>query len=209
MNILLLRTDEKLTWAEISGYTGCLDSARRKSIDKKKNDGDKINSLLSRLLVISEIKRRTGFSDRKIKFTFGPFGKPYLKNSNLQFSLSHTKGAIVAAFEEGEEIGVDVERRDRRVSDTMYKRVLSEEERFRATSDSDFIRFWVQKEAFLKRLGVGISRDLCGVNVPDLPDTTAIDCGDLLVGISGKGALEASVTEITLEELLNRYTKLL
>ena len=182
MNILLLRTDEKLTWAEISGYTGCLDSARRKSIEKKKNDGDKINSLLSRLLVISEIKRRTGFSDRKIKFTFGPFGKPYLKNSDLQFSLSHTKGAIVAAFEE---------------------------ERFRATSDSDFIRFWVQKEAFLKRLGVGLSRDLRGVNVPDLPDTTAIDCGDLFVGVSGKGALEASVTEITLEELLNRYTKLL
>lgn len=209
MDIILLRTSEKLTWEEISGYMGCIDKARRAAVNKKANDADKINALLSRLLVMSEITRRTGLSERKIRFTRGSFGKPYLKNSELHFSLSHTRGAICAAFCDGEEIGIDVERRDRRVSEAMYKRVLSEEERFHATSDTDFIRFWVQKEAFLKRLGIGISRDLRGVNSLELPDTAVIDCGDLFVGASGKGSLEAAVSEITLDELLGRFTKLL
>ena len=209
MDIILLRTSETLTWEEISGYMGCIDKARRAAVNKKANDADKINALLSRLLVMSEITNRTGLPERKIRFTRGSFGKPYLRGSNLHFSLSHTRGAICAAFCEGEEIGIDVERRDRRISEAMYKRVLSEEERFHATSDTDFIRFWVQKEAFLKRLGIGISRDLRGVNSLELPDTAVIDCGDLFVGASGKGALEASVSEISLDELLGRFTKLL
>ena len=209
MDIILLRTSEKLTWEEISGYLGCLDKARRAAVNRIANDADKINALLSRLLIMSEIKSRTGLPERKIRFTLGTYGKPYLKDSDLHFSLSHTRGAICAAFCEGEEIGIDVERRDRRISEAMYKRVLSEEERFHATSDIDFIRFWVQKEAFLKRLGIGISRDLRGVNSLELPDTAVIDCGDLLVGASGKGALDAGVSEITLDELLGRFTKLL
>ena len=208
MDIILVRVKESVTWAELSGFTGCLDSTRKAAINRKANDNDKINALLSRLLLMSEIRRRTGILERKIKLTLGSFGKPYLKNSELQFSLSHTRGAVCAAFCEGgedSEIGVDVERRDRRVNELMYKRVLCEEERLHATSDADFIRFWVKKEAFLKRLGVGITRDLRGVNSLELPDTDVIDCGELFVGASGKGAHEATVKELPLNELLDRF----
>lgn len=208
MDIILLRIENNLTWEELKGFMGCLSAPRRAAVNKKANEGDKINALLSRLLVTSEIRRRTGVPPRKMKFEYGTYGKPYLKDSELQFSLSHTHGAICAAFGENGEIGVDVERRDRRVNEIMYKRVLSEEERFHATSDVDFLRFWVQKEAFLKRLGVGITRDLRGVNSLELPDTAVIDCGDLLVGASGKGALDAGVKEITIEEVLERFVML-
>lgn len=209
MEIVLLKVDERLTWSEISGYMGCLSSYRRVAVDKKASDADKINALLSRLLVTSEIKRRTGLPERKINFITGSFGKPYLKSGQLQFSVSHTRGAVCAAFSEqgGEEVGVDVERRDRRVNEAMYKRVLSGEERDQAATDADFIRFWVKKEAFLKRLGVGITRDLQGVNSLELPDTAVIDRGALLVAVSGKGANEAVVTELTVNELLDRFTK--
>ena len=206
MDIILLRVEESLTWIELAGFKGCLSSPGRAAVNKKAVDGDKINALLSRLLLASEIERRTGLPERKQKFICGSYGKPYLKNSELQFSLSHTRGAICAAFCENEEIGVDVERRDRRVNEAMYKRVLNEEERFHATSDADFLRFWVQKEAFLKRLGIGITRDLRGVNSLELPDTAVIDCGDLLIAASGKGAPDASVKEITVNELLDKFT---
>lgn len=206
MDVILMRVSESVTWAELSGFMGSLDSARRAAVNRKANESDKINALLSRLLLLSEIRRRTGIPERKIKLSLGTFGKPYLKNSELWFSLSHTKGAICAAFGVVDELGVDVERRDRRVSDAMYKRVLCEEERFHATSDADFIRFWVKKEAFLKRLGVGITRDLRGVNSLELPDTDVIDCGELFIGVSGKGAAEARVTELSVNELLDRFT---
>ena len=206
MKILLLRTGN-VSWSEISGFLGCLDFTRRKSVLKKANDSDKINSLLSKLLLLSEIEKRTGIPRKKLAFTLGAYGKPYLKNSNVFFSLSHTAGAIVAAFCDGEEIGADVERKNRPVNERMYPRVLSDEEQKTVKSPEDFLRLWVQKEAFLKRLGVGITRDLRAISPETLPDTAALDCGDYLVGISGKGAKEAAVTEIQLNDLLSRYIK--
>lgn len=206
MEILLLKVSGELTWAELKGYMGCLSGARQNGILKKKNDNDRINALLSQLLVLSELARRTELPVRKIKFEFGTHGKPYLKqDSGIQFSLSHTNGAICAAFSDKEEIGIDIERKDRRINQTMYKRVLSDEEMSQLTSNSDFLRFWVQKEAFLKRLGIGITRDLRGVNSPKLPDTAAIDFGSYFIGVSGKGAREASVQEISLKDVLDRY----
>lgn len=205
MEILLLRIGGRLTWRELEGYMGCLSSARQRGILKKKSDGDRINALLSQLLVLSELSRRTGLPLRRIKFEHGTHGKPYLKEGGVQFSLSHTGGAICAAFSDKDEIGVDVERKDRRVNEGMYKRVLSEDEIFRLTSDSDFLRFWVQKEAFLKRLGIGITRDLRGVNSLELPDTTVTEHGDYFIGVSGKGAKDALVRDITLDEVLGRY----
>lgn len=184
---------------------GCLSGARRRGIMKKKSDGDRINALLSQLLILSELSRRTKLPLKKLKFELGAHGKPYLKEGEVQFSLSHTRGAICAAFSDKEEIGVDIERKDRRVNEGMYKRVLSDEEMFHLTSNGDFLRFWVQKEAFLKRLGIGITRDLRGVNSLELPDTTAAEFGDYFVGASGKGALDAAVREISLKELLSRY----
>ena len=208
MDIILVKTNG-VSWEEISGYLGCLTYSRRKGIMAKKVERDRINSLLSQLLVLSEIERRTGRTGHKIKFVFGSYGKPYLKDSDFQFSLTHTEGAIAAAFAEGEEIGLDIERKDRRVSDNLCKRVLSEEESFHMTCNNDFLRFWVQKEAFLKRLGVGISRDLRGVNSLELPDTTARDFEEFFLGISGKGAHDAVIKQLELSELLDRFTKLL
>lgn len=217
MDILILTYSQSLSWAELEGYLGCLTPARRRGILKKKQEPDRINALLSRLLVLSEITRRTGIPQNKISFDFGTHGKPYLKNSRLQFSLSHTSGAVCAAFsavpEQGgepdaSEIGIDVEKRNRRVNPAIYKRSLAEDEKPLVRSPEDFIRCWVKKEAFLKRTGFGIVCDLRGINTNILPDTAAFDCQDLIVGASGKGALTASVTTLTLEELLGRYVKL-
>lgn len=206
MDILLLKT-EKISWNEISGFLGCLDAARRKSVLSKACDSDKINSLLSRLLLLSELEKRTNIPRKRLSFTLGTHGKPYLKNSEQFFSLSHTEGAIVAAFAEGEEIGADVERKNRRVNERIFARVLSDDEQKSVRRTEDFLKLWVQKEAFLKRLGVGITRDLRAVSPEKIPDTAAIDCGDYIVGISGKGAKEAAVLEISLDELLSRFIR--
>ena len=226
MDIYVLTYSEKLTWKELEGYLGCLTPARKRGILKKKQETDKINALLSRLLVLSEITRRTGIPQNKIRFDFGKHGKPYIKKSGLQFSLSHTKGAICAAFSampaQGEntdayetshvddagEIGIDVERRDRRVNPAVYDRTLANDEKPLVRSSEDFIRCWVKKEAFLKRTGFGIVSDLRGINTNILPDTAAFDRDGLIIGASGRGALTASVISVTLDELLGRYTKI-
>lgn len=200
-----MKVSDKLTWTELEGYSGCLPAAKRRAVLKKKDGAGRINALLSQLLVLSELTRRTGLPLRRLRFEPGTHGKPYLKDGGVQFSLSHTRGAVCAAFSEKDEIGVDIERKDRRVNESMYKRVLSEEELFHLTSGADFLRFWVRKEAFLKRLGIGITRDLRGVNSLELPDTSVIEQDGFFIGASGKGAMDAAVREITVEEVLSRY----
>ena len=207
MDIYLIKTND-ITFSQLTPYLDCVTLIRRAVIERRADDAAKVNSLVSELLVLSEISRRTGIEQGRIRFRKGPHGKPYIKNKDgawLEFSLSHTNGAVIAAFSEDVEIGIDIERADRRISDALYSRVLCDEERFHATSGADFLRAWVQKEAFLKRLGVGITRDLRGVNSLEIPDTVAENFCGFIVGISGKGAADAQMIDLPLEELLRKY----
>lgn len=206
MDIILINT-EGFSYLEASGFIGCVTAARRERIMKKSVDSDKLNALLGELLLISEISKRTGLPQKKIAFTKGPFGKPYLKSGRLWFSLSHTKGGIAAAFSDESEIGVDIERCDRKVNERLIERVLCEEEKRSMSGNKDFMRMWVQKEAFLKRLGVGISRDLRGANTLALPDTAAFEKDGFFLGASGAGAENAVISTLSPRELLKRFVK--
>lgn len=207
MDIYLIKTND-IAFSQLTPYLDCVSFFRRAVIERRRDDAAKVNSLISELLILCEISRRTGIDREKLRFRSGPHGKPYIRNKNgawLEFSVSHTDGAVTAAFSGEGEIGIDIERPDRRVSDAMYNRVLCDEERVHVTSGADFIRAWVQKEAFLKRLGVGITRDLRGVNSLELPDTVAETFRGYFIGISGKGAADAQMIQLTCEELLGHF----
>lgn len=208
MDIILIET-AGVSFAEVNGFLPCATKARRESISHKKNESDKVNALVAELLVLSEIRRRGGARGlrQRVEFERGPFGKPYVKDGGLWFSLSHTKGAVCAAFSAQGEVGADIEPRSRRISEGLYARVLSESERAQVRSAEDFLRAWVRKEAFLKRLGVGITRDLRGVDTAVMPDTAVVEKNGFFIGASGEGALAAGLTVMPLDELLMRYVK--
>lgn len=197
-----------VTFAEAQRYVEFLSPYRRGKIAKKRFDEDKLLSLAAGLLTSYEISRRTGIRRDCIRYTHGSFGKPYIVGSDLQFSISHTHGAVCAAFSDEGEIGADIEKRSRRVSERLYSRVLNDSEKPLVKSGEDFVRLWVQKEAFLKRLGTGIAADLRGADTTVLRDTRSIDCGDYIIGISGKGADTAEIQVIQFRDLLEEYNKL-
>ncbi|MFD3451706.1 4'-phosphopantetheinyl transferase family protein [Streptomyces sp. NPDC058691] len=95
----------------------------------------------------------------------GPHGRPAVPEGRPHFSLSHTRGLSLLAFAAGT-VGADVEEVPRGpaadgVWQTLHPRevaelqALAEPERAAA-----FARAWVRKEAYLKALGTGLSRDL-------------------------------------------------
>lgn len=204
MDVILLEYPETICFDDIENYLRYLTVPRQNGILKKKNENGRINTLLSRLLLLWELEQRTGIPQVKIEFVRGTHGKPYLKGSNLQFSLSHTKGAVCVAFSDKGEIGVDVERAARRVRPDLYKNVLCEEE-LAALDSSGFLHFWVQKEAFLKRLGLGITQDLRGVNTFLIPNTAAVKTDRYYIGISAEEPPTTTITTISLPGLLGRY----
>ena len=204
MDIIIIETSG-VSFSEIEKYLGCVSKGRRVSVMKKGSDENKVLSLVAGLLVRSEISKRTGIPVGKIVFDKGSHGKPYVKGTKLQFSLSHTKGAVCAAFSEDGEIGIDIERRDRKVSKNICSRVLSDNERSLATMDEDIIRIWVKKEAFLKRTGIGIATQLCGADTTIIPDVTVFELNGYFVGAAGRNSEQSTLTEMTLSELLKRF----
>jgi 4'-phosphopantetheinyl transferase len=110
-----------------------------------------------------------------LRFELGPYGKPALAEPHgaLQFNVSHTQGVALYAIASDREVGVDIEREDRRADDVrVARRIFGETEAARLaaldpiTRRHEFLRAWVRHEAVVKCLGTGIG----GYRVEDPPE---------------------------------------
>lgn len=87
-------------------------------------------------------------------------GKPYLPDSPLHFSISHTKNAYVLGFSIQQEIGVDMELNV--PGNELYllaNYAFSPDELLILGANSDentFLKIWTLKEAYLKATGIGL-----------------------------------------------------
>lgn len=90
---------------------------------------------------------------------FSKNGKPYRKNG-LFFSISHSRNRI-ALLISSKECGIDIQEVQNKDFDSMSERVLSSREHSLYLKSKDkpsfFTSCWVRKEAYLKRIGTGIT----------------------------------------------------
>lgn len=128
----------------------------------------------------------------------GPHGRPILAvpGSSLHFSLSHSAGVVLVAVASAT-VGADAQRTPRH--DTVSACIPSLHPRERAELATVpyeerremFSRIWTRKEAYLKGLGTGLSRepslDYLGADVRGRPDGWSII--DLSCGPQHEGAV--------------------
>jgi len=89
----------------------------------------------------------------------GKHGKPFVPGHEVRFNLSHSGALTVCAFARGREVGIDVERENRKVEPLkLAQRFFApdEAEAVRNGGREVFFRLWTRKEAYLKALGLGI-----------------------------------------------------
>ena len=105
------------------------------------------------------VLKEMGFSPGPEFFEKGPYGKPYLKGSSIQFNLTHCRG--LAAFAIGKrECGIDAESFERKPGAAIRRACSPEEMAYlerSADPDFAFFRLWTLKEAFIKATGQGLS----------------------------------------------------
>ncbi len=110
-----------------------------------------------RQLLAKMYREHTGKSLPAIAVT--PRGKPYFPESNIHFSISHTKQFVFCALSE-RPIGIDAEEADRKIDLGLADKILSATERqfYDAAADKrlTLLRFWVLKEAAAKCSGEGL-----------------------------------------------------
>jgi len=157
--------------AIITDNLDVLDPSERAQVRRFLKEAD------GKLFAFGRIQRRLvlgrylGISPARLVFTSSELGKPSLAEPNagqdLVFNTSQSSNfaAIAVAFGRGIEVGVDIERVDRRVTDALAQSCLSEAEYewFKGLShdkrDAGFIRLWTCKEAIIKASGHGLLID--------------------------------------------------
>jgi 4'-phosphopantetheinyl transferase len=146
-----------------------IDKLRLEKIRKSSNNLLKKEQLGANLL-LNDILENYFFMDiTKVEYIYSEYGKPYIKDSNLYFSLSHSNGVIALAVSK-EEIGIDIEL-IKDVKDNLALKVMNEAEYniYKGLSKNDkisyFYEVWTSKEAYVKKLGTTLTLNPSNINI--------------------------------------------
>lgn len=112
-----------------------------------------------------------------LRFEYGEYGKPALSSEpSLRFNLSHSNQVALLAVALDAELGVDVEHiRANFATEDVARRFFSpaEVEVFNALPREElvaaFFRCWTRKEAYIKAIGKGLSKELSDFDVTLTP----------------------------------------
>lgn len=142
---------------------------RKQAIDALGKKEDKWRSLAAGIL------RKRGLLELGIReeeeiFVRGLHGKEYLQGKpRVQFNLSHAGGYAAAAFGE-QELGIDIERKDRKLYQVIRRCFTWQEQQYLQQykgerKQEEAIRLWTRKESFVKATGAGLSYNLQNVEI--------------------------------------------
>ena len=155
-----------------------LPAAERQRVDRMCESG-KQQLIVSLAVRRPLLARATGLEATQLQFKRDEKGKQALINApDWHFSVADTAGCVVLAVAWGQPVGVDVESVDRNIQhleDFMRASLSPQELEVVGSLDkrvqkSWVLRAWVLKEAFTKRLGVGLTYGFQRLTVnPDLP----------------------------------------
>ena len=149
---------------------------------------DKVNFVKTRFCIRLALSYYLNLELKEINFVYNEYDKPRINptisNIPINFSISHSNGLIVFAFQQNQEIGVDIEYVDnKKIDELLYdESILSVEEIELMKSERPdcreklFYKLWTCKESYLKALGIGLNMPLKQIRiVSNLSSVIAVD----------------------------------
>jgi 4'-phosphopantetheinyl transferase len=148
-------------WSDLSAIEELLDDSERTRANRFLHESDRRNFIVAHGMKRRRLAEVLEVSDPS-ELRFGAYagGKPYLRDANIHFNLSHSHGYSALAISKSP-CGVDIEAYrpisqlpmliEKTMTAREQKRIQSSPSQLRA-----FIDHWVLKEAFLKLSGIGL-----------------------------------------------------
>lgn len=171
IHIHLLQTEEDIFSEPASGFFRFLSEEERDRYQEFEQVERQKEFFWSRLLLRRVLAFYVGKRMEDWNFGYGDHGKPFLKDSEWQFSLSHSEGLIACSVSR-QKIGIDVEKMTGRNWPLLAGRFFSQAEKeFLFSQDEElqmglFYQIFTRKEAALKAEGNGLERISRQASVP-------------------------------------------
>lgn len=157
----------------------------KQKAEKYHFERDRNNFIIARGILRQLLGEYLCLAPDEIRFSYNRFGKPALNFGNkadvLRFNLSHSKGVVVYAFTQGQEVGIDIEHINNKfaihpVAVNCFSPVeMSMLNTFSSNRQTAaFFTGWTRKEAYIKAVGKGVSLPLTEITVSLLPEELQI-----------------------------------
>jgi len=147
---------------DINYFYNKLPKLKKDKIDKFRNDETKIKSIIGEIL-LCELLTKNNIYYNNIEYYINDYGKPYLKNINLFFNISHSFDYVISIISNNE-IGIDIEK-IRKTPLNIINQFATEKEKEYILSTSTNIeerifKIYTLKEAYFKMLGANLNHIL-------------------------------------------------
>lgn len=168
---------------------GLLSAEERIRAERRVRDSSRRQFILAHGLKRLMLSAATGADPLSLRFAArDAYGKPMLLGEpDLDFSLTHTTGAVACAVVTGggpeTAVGIDLEAADRRITLELADRFFAVDEtawiRAQSQPEAAFLGIWTLKEAFVKAAGRGLALGLTQFSVrPPPQEGVAQEGGD-------------------------------
>ena len=155
-------------------YLSLMPIDTKSDISRYRQRDDRYRTLLGKVLLRNYLNQYTNFKLSDIDKTL--YNRPYIKNSDIDFNISHSGKYVICAFTKYDSIGIDIEELNPNINIDEFNSVFTNNElNFIKSTDDEvetFYRFWTIKEAILKANGRGFIADPKDIII-DYPNNTA------------------------------------
>lgn len=163
---------------------------RIEKITKYKFMIDKKVSLIAYLLLIYGLKKEFGIKKMPEILT-EKIGKPYFKNSNILFNLSHTRNGVICSIYKNR-VGCDIENIVEKI--IPAKSILCPNEMEMIGENTRyFTKIWTLKEAYSKCTGLGLTEKLNNIDFSRFINNKIFKINDYLFFSDNKQDLNYSI----------------
>lgn len=151
-------------------YYSLMSEEKKRRVDRFRFENDKQRTVAGEMLARQSISEWCGVPEESIVFEIAEHGKPYAKDLNIEFNISHSADIVVCVVD-ANPVGVDIEK-IRPVDLNTAKRIFSEKEIqyiFECSPKIEnynhylndavlqrFFELWTKKETYGKLVGTGI-----------------------------------------------------
>ena len=161
----------------INSFYDRIPKFKKDKINKYKNKEVKTRSIIGELLLY-ELLMKNNINYNNVEYYINDYGKPYLKNINLFFNISHSFDYVISIISNNE-IGIDIEK-IRKTPLNIINQFATEKEKEYILSTSTNIeerifKIYTLKEAYFKMLGTNLNHIL---EVEFIIDNDKVYCSD-------------------------------